>query len=73
MEPSEYRRKRCPHGWPEIHYCNQCTRWKLETEYDELNKKYVALLKAHSELLATHETVLLRLEMSEGKIIDFTG
>ena len=55
-----------PTGKSWKHGCALC-------EIERLKYEYVALLKEHSELLSTHETALLRLEMSQGKIIDFTG
>ena len=58
--------KHCPHGWPEIHQCRQCTIWKLETECAELNKKYAALLEKHAELLDMHAKSLRCLEMAQG-------
>ena len=42
-------------------------------EIDQLKQKYDELLEKHSDLSCRHEMVLLRLEMSEGKIIYFIG
>ena len=66
--------KHCPHGWPEIHQCRQCTIWKLETECTELNKKYDELIYAVARVFSNetrHETALRYIREAEARAIGF--